>query len=29
METLVREANSAISKYKDAYDANKKKDTSE
>lgn len=28
-ETLVREANAAIMKYKDAYEANKKKDTSE
>jgi len=29
MEQLVREANNAISKYKEAYEANKKKDTSE
>ena len=29
MEVLVREANAAISKYKEAYDNNKKKDTSE
>ena len=28
-ETLVREANAAIMKYKEAYDANKKKDTTE
>ena len=29
METLVREANSAIMKYKEAYEANKRKDNSE
>ena len=29
METLVREANNAITKYKEAYETNKKKDTSE
>ena len=29
MEALVREANNAISKYKDAYEANKKKDNNE
>lgn len=29
METLVREANAAIMKYKEAYEANKRKDTSE
>lgn len=29
MEALVREANNAITKYKEAYENNKKKDTSE